>query len=155
MTGYEAAVQEQHDAVVRRWRERLQVQEDDDFRQAYRQEAVTRIIERHSQVDQPPPPSLCPASPTSPSPFNSSSSSSSNSESLNESRPRRGVQRSRKLVDNSQTAKEVAVAKGGKGKGKGPTRRKLGKKALAAAAEMSQLLDDYVPPPSSAALLNN
>ena len=34
------------------------------------------------------------------------------------------------------------------------TRRKLEKKALAAAAEMSQLLDGYVPPPSSAVLLS-
>jgi hypothetical protein len=48
----------------------------------------------------------------------------------------------------------VAAAKGGKGKGKGHTRRKLEKKALAAAAEMSQLLDGYVPPPSSAVLLD-
>jgi len=46
----------------------------------------------------------------------------------------------------------MAVAKAGKGKGKGPTRRKLGKKALAAAAEISQLLNGYVPPLSSAAL---
>jgi hypothetical protein len=59
------------------------------------------------------------------------------------------------MVDKSQTAKDVAVSKGGKGKGKAPTRLKPGKKALAAAAEMSQLLDGYVPPPSSAALLDN
>jgi hypothetical protein len=44
---------------------------------------------------------------------------------------------------------------GGKWKGKAPTRLKPGKKALAAAAEMSQLLDGYMPPPSSAALLDN
>jgi len=49
-------------------------------------------------------------------------------------RPRRGVRRTQKLVDNSQTAKEFAASNR---KGKGPTRRKPGKKALAAAAEMS------------------
>jgi len=38
--------------------------------------------------------------------------------------------------------------------GQGPTRRKPGKKALAAAAEMSQLLDGYLPPRSSALLLD-
>jgi hypothetical protein len=66
-------------------------------------------------------------------------------------RPRRGVRRTQKLVDNSQTAKELAASIR---KGKGPTRRKPGKKALAAAAEMSQLLDGYLPPPSSAVLLD-
>jgi hypothetical protein len=55
------------------------------------------------------------------------------------------------LVDNSQIAKEVAASNG---KGKGPTSRKPGKKALAATAEMSQLLDGYLPPPSSAVLLD-
>jgi hypothetical protein len=95
----------------------------------------------------------------------SSSSSSSNSDIDSDSdsghrdaaettearRPRRGVRQTQKLVDNSQTAKELAASKGWKGKG--PTRRKPGKKAAAAAAEMSQLLDGYQPPPSSAALL--
>jgi len=92
----------------------------------------------------------------------SSSSSSSNSDIDSDSghrdaaetteapRPRRGVRRTQKLVDNSQTAKELAASKGPKGKG--PTRRKLGKKA-AAEAEMSQLLDGYQPPPRSAVLL--
>jgi hypothetical protein len=65
---------------------------------------------------------------------------------------RRGVRRTQKLVDNSQTAKELAVSKGGKGSG--PTKRKPGKKALAA-AEMSQLLNGYLPPPSSAAQLED
>jgi hypothetical protein len=59
-----------------------------------------------------------------------------------------------KGADNSQTAKEVAASKG-KGKGKGTTMQKPGKKALAAAVEMSQLLDSYVPPPSSAILLED
>jgi hypothetical protein len=92
----------------------------------------------------------------------SSSSSSSNSDSdgghrdaaetTEAPRPRRGVRRTQKLVDNSQAAKELAASKGWKGKG--PTRRKPGKKAAAAAAaEMSQLLDGYQPPPSSAVLL--
>jgi len=93
----------------------------------------------------------------------SSSSSSSNSDSDSNSghrdaaetteapRPRRRIRRTQKLVDNSQTAKELAASNR---KGKGPTRRKPGKKALAAAAEMSQLLDGYLPPPSSAVLLD-
>jgi hypothetical protein len=55
------------------------------------------------------------------------------------------------MVDNSQTAKELAESNR---KGKGPTRRKPGKKALAAAAKMSQLLNGYLPPPSSAVLLD-
>jgi hypothetical protein len=52
------------------------------------------------------------------------------------------------MVDNSQIMKDLAASKA-------PKRRKLGKKALAAAAEMSQLLDGYVPPPSSATLLDS
>jgi len=79
MTGYEAAIQEQRNAAVRCRRQLIQAPEDDDFRQAYTQEAVARIIERHSQFDPPPPPSLSPASPTPPSLPNSSSSSDSES----------------------------------------------------------------------------
>jgi hypothetical protein len=92
----------------------------------------------------------------------SSSSSESNSDSDSEtgdaartteaSQPRQGVRRTQKLVDNSQTAKEVLALKG---KGKGPTRRKPRKKALVAAEEMLQLLDGYMPPPSSAILLED
>jgi hypothetical protein len=82
----------------------------------------------------------------------SSSSSSSDSDSHSETgkpqRPRRGVQRTQKLVDNSQTARELAAARSK------PKRQRPGKKALAAAAEMSQLLDAYVLPPSSAVLLD-
>jgi hypothetical protein len=70
------------------------------------------------------------------------------------SRPRRGVRRTQKLVDNSQTAKEVAASKG-KGKGKGTTMQKPVKQAMAAAVEISQLLDGYVPPPGSAILLED
>ena len=62
-------------------------------------------------------------------------------------RPKREVRRSWKLVENSQTRKEVAAFRA-------PKRHKPGKKALAAAAEMSQLLDGCVSPPSSAVLLN-
>jgi hypothetical protein len=94
--------------------------------------------------------------PQPPSPFNissdsdSDSDSNSNSDSDNDNsdnetgklqRPRRGVRRTQKLVDNSQTARELAAARSK------PMKRRLGKKALAAAAEMSQLLDAYVPPP--------
>jgi hypothetical protein len=46
------------------------------------------------------------------------------------------VRRSRKLAENSQTRKDVAASKVSK-------RRKPGKRALAAAAEMFQLLDGY------------
>ena len=52
------------------------------------------------------------------------------------------------LAENSQIRKDVAESRV-------PKRRKPGKKALAAAAEMSQLLDGYVPPHSSAVLLKN
>jgi hypothetical protein len=161
MTGFEAAIQEERDALVRSRREAAQAQEDEDFRLQYRKEAVAQVIERHSQRDQPPSPSPAPGVPLPPSPINASSSGmSSSSESDGETgepqRPRRGVRRTQKLVDNSQTAKEVAAARsGGKGKATAPTRRKPGKKALAAAAEMSQLLDRYIPPPSSAVLLDN
>jgi hypothetical protein len=151
MTGFEAAIQEERDALVRSRREAMQAQEDEDYRLQYRKEAVAQIIERHSQQDQP---SLQP--PINISSSSSSSSSDSNSDGDGDSeteeaqRPRRGVRRTQKLVDNSQTAKDIAVLKG-----KAPKRRKPGKKALAAAAGMSQLLDGYIPPPSSALLLDN
>ena len=118
--------------------------------------AVARIIESYSQRQQSSPP-------PSPSQYPSSSPSSSNNDSDSDKetrepagaaeaqRPRRGVWQMQKLVDNSQIAKEVATSNG---KGKGPTRRKPGKKALVAAAEMSQLLDGYLPPPNSAVLLD-
>src|ERR1700722_14716877 len=80
MTAYEAAIQEERDAVVRRRRQHIRTQEDEDSRQAYREEAVARIVERHSQVGQPPPSSPSPAS-TSPPPSSSSSSSNSDGDS--------------------------------------------------------------------------
>lgn len=52
-----------------------------------------------------------------------------------------------KAADNSQKRRE--------GHSEGPKSRKPGKKTLQAAAEMSQLLDGYVPPPSNAALLDS
>lgn len=73
-----------------------------------------------------PPPSPSLTSPTPRSPL--ISSFPSDSESPYESRPKRGVPRTQKLVDNSQTAKEVGAAKEGKRKGSGPTRRKPGRK---------------------------
>jgi hypothetical protein len=104
-----------------------------------------------SSASRPPSPPLMPPL-SSMSSFSSSSSSSSSDDespeqSLEAQRPRRGTRRTQKLVDNSQAAKDVVATKG-----KAPRRRKPGKKALAAAAEMSQLLDGYLPPPSSAAL---
>jgi hypothetical protein len=143
MTGFEAAIQEERDALVRRRRDAQQAQEDEDYCLQYREEAVERITERHSQRQQP---SDCPPPSPSPSPSPSLSVPSS-SETEEPQRPRRGVRRTQKLVDNSQTAKEVAAARS-------KPRRKPGKKALAAATEMSQLLDGYIPPPSSAVLLD-
>jgi hypothetical protein len=163
MTGHEGALQDEIDVAVRRRREAINAQAEYNDRCYYTDQAVKATVERHSQRQEPPsaqpssPPSPSPASPIPRSLLVSSSpslSSSSDSESPHESRPRRGVRRTQKLVDNSQTAREVAAAKGRKGKDKEPMRRKPGKKALAAAAEMSQLLDGYVPPPSSAVLLN-
>jgi hypothetical protein len=43
----------------------------------------------------------------------------------------------------------------GRRRSRAPKRHKPGKKALTAAAEMSQLLNGYVPPPISVVLLNN
>ena len=130
-TGFEAAIQEEREALVRRRQDAKQAQEDEDHRLHYREEAVSRIIERHSQRQQSPPPSP----------------SDSDSETGEPQRPRRGVRRTQKLIDNSQTTREMAARSK-------PMKRRLGKKALAAAAEMSQLLDAYVPPPSSAVLLD-
>ena len=135
---------------MRRRREIRQAEEDEDFRQRYHEEAIARILACHSQQQQPsappsPSPSLSlsvPPPPLNPPPsgMSSSSSSSSNSDSDSGHRdaaetteapwPKRGVRRTQKPVDNSQTAKELAASKGWKGKG--PTRRKPGKKAAAA-----------------------
>jgi hypothetical protein len=118
--------------------------EDEDYRLQYCKEAVACIIERHSQPQQS-------SNSPPPSPSTSSSSSSSSDSETGEpqvQRLRRGVRRTQKLVDNSQTAKEVAAAR------PKPKRQRPGKKALQAAAEMSQLLDGYIPPPSSAVLLD-
>jgi exonuclease VII large subunit len=173
MTGLKAALQEEVDAAVRRRREAIQAQDDDDYRRRYLKQSVKDIIERQSQRDEPlpnyqplltsPSPSaspnvLSPASMSSSSkvsPSLSSSGDNSGDDSENggggkteNRRPRRGVRRSRKLVENSQTRKDIAASKA-------PKRRKPGKKALQAAAEMSQLLDGYIPPPSSAVILNS
>jgi hypothetical protein len=173
MTGHEAALQGEVDAAVKRRREAIEAQAEHDDRLWFTEESVRGIIERHSQRDEPPPSyqPLCPSplpsanipSPSSMSFSDESSSSSNNSENNSDNRgeigepqrPRRGVRRSRKLVENSQTRKDVEASKAkGKGKGKAPKMRKPGKKALQAAAEMSQLLDGYILPPSSAVLLN-
>ena len=139
---------------MRRQREIRQAEEDEDFRLQYREEAIARINARYSQQQQPapPPPLNLPPSSSSSSESDSDSDPREVVETVEAPRPRRGVRRTQKLIDNSQTAKELAAWKGGKGKG--PTKRKPGKKALAAAREMSQLLDAYVPPPSSAVLLD-
>jgi hypothetical protein len=124
MTGLEAALQEERDAIVRRPREIRQAEEDEHFRKQYREEAIACILARHSQQQQssaPPSPSPSPSpslsAPPPPSGTPSSSSSSSSdsdsdsghrdaAETTEAPRPRRGVWRMQKLVDNSQTAKE-------------------------------------------------
>ena len=63
MMGFEAAIQEERDTLVRRRRDAKQAQEDEDYRLQDREEAVARIIERHSQRQQSPPPSLAPSMP--------------------------------------------------------------------------------------------
>ena len=120
MTGLEAALQEERDKLVRQRREAIQANDDEAFRLQYREEAIARINTRHSQQQQP-----------SSSSSSSESHSDSNSETgdvtetaeaLQPRRPRRGVWRTQKLIDNSQIAKEVAISKGNcKSKG-----RKLG-----------------------------
>jgi len=157
MTGHEAALQEEVDAKVRRRREAVEAEDEYNDRHYYNERSVKDIIERHSQQQDPhtssqsPSPAPPPSLPSSSSSSSSADDSGDDSENVGETgaarRPRRGVQRSRKLVENSQTRKDVAASKA-------PKRRKPGKRALAAAAEMSQLLDGYIPPPSSAALLN-
>jgi len=120
MTGYEAALQEEVDAAVQHRREVIQAQDDADFRQRWFDRSVKDIIERHSQRDDPPLPNINePAlsyqplpSPPLPSPDSTSSSTKASSSSSSDSdiegepaenlRPRRGVRRSRKLVENSQ-----------------------------------------------------
>jgi hypothetical protein len=155
MTGLEAALQEEVDAAVRRRREAIQAQDDDDYRCRYLKQSVKDIIERQSQRDEPLPsyqPLLPFPSPSEAFPSSSSDNSGDDGENGGETaenqRPRRGVRRSRKLVENSQTRKDITASKA-------PKRRKPGKKALQAAAEMSQLLDGYIPPPSSAVILNS
>ena len=115
MTWLEAALQEEHDKLVRRRREIRQAEEDEDFRLQYREEAVARINARHSQQQQ-----------SSHLPPSSQSSSDSDSDSDSDSepgeavetaeapRPKRGVRRTQKLVDNSQTARKLAASKGGR-----------------------------------------
>jgi hypothetical protein len=102
---------------------------------------VAQIIEHHNQRDQTPSPS-----PT-PSMSSSTTSSESDGETVKQQRPARRVRRTQKLVDDSQTTKDIAASKA-------PKRRKPGKKALAAAVEMSQLPDGYIPPPSRVVLLD-
>ena len=50
----------------------------------------------------------------------SSSNSHNDSNSPYNSRPKRGVRRTQKLIDNSHTAKEVATVKGEKGRARDP-----------------------------------
>ena len=49
MTGLEAAIQEERDAIVRHQREAIKAQEDYEYHIRYREEAAASIAERHSQ----------------------------------------------------------------------------------------------------------
>ena len=67
-----------------------------------------------------------------------------------------------KAAENTQQQKDGLLGAKAKTKVKGkerekaaPKRRKLGKKALQARLEMSQLLDTYTPPPSNSVILNS
>ena len=70
------------------------------------------------------------SSPSSSDSESSSSDSDNAGEPVENLRPKQGVRQSWKLVENSQTRKEVAAFKA-------PKRRKPGKKAVAVVAEMS------------------
>jgi hypothetical protein len=94
----------------------MQAQEDEDYRLQYREDAVAQIIERHSQRDQPPPPINISSSSSS---SDNNSDNNSDCETGEPQRPRRGVQRTRKLIDNSQTAKDIAASKAPKGASQG------------------------------------
>ena len=74
MTGFEVAIQEERDTLVRRRRDAKRAQEGEDYRLQYDEEAVARIVGRHSQRQQSPPPSPAPRMPQP------SSSSDSDSE---------------------------------------------------------------------------
>jgi hypothetical protein len=132
MTGLEAALQEEVNAAVRRRRKAIEAQAEYDDRLRYTEESVRGIIKRHSQQDEPPPSSqLLLSSPSSnmPSPSSSSSSSDNSSDDSDNSenragsaenlRPRRGVRRSRKLVENSQTRKDITASKAPRGASQG------------------------------------
>jgi hypothetical protein len=129
---------------VRRRRDAKQAQKDEDYRLQYHEEAVARIVERHSQRQQSPPPSPALSMPQP------SSSSDSDSETGEPRRPRRGVPRTQKLVDNSQTEREMAAARSKLMK------RQLGEEGFSGSSSGDVAsADAYVPPPSSAVLLDN
>jgi hypothetical protein len=48
MTAYEAAIQGERDTLVRRHREAIEAQENEDHRPQYLEAATAQIIERHS-----------------------------------------------------------------------------------------------------------
>jgi hypothetical protein len=53
MTGFEAATQEERDAVIRHRRKAIKAQEDNGYRRCYLEEAVASNAKRHSQRDKP------------------------------------------------------------------------------------------------------
>ena len=53
MTGFEAAIQKERDALVRRCKEAIEAQKNEDYLHQYGAEAVARNIERYNQSQQP------------------------------------------------------------------------------------------------------
>jgi hypothetical protein len=170
MTSLEAALQEEVDMAVRRRRDAIQAQgeHDDEHRHAERMRQETlHYSKRHTS---PPisisssgsaslPPSFQPPNSMPSSHCPSSSSSSDDDDGgdgeVEDQRPRRSKPRkSLKAIENSQQRRDGLLGGGPKAK-ELAKRRKPGKKALAAAAEMSQLLDAYVPPPSDTVILDS
>ena|SRR5579871_5737314 len=99
------------------------------------------------------PPNSVPSSPFSNNDDSDGEVESDGASRVEDQRPRRSKpKKSLKAVENSQQQRDWLLGP----KAKEPVkRRKPGKKALAAAAEMSQLLDAYVPPPSNTVILDS
>jgi hypothetical protein len=127
-----------------------------------RQETLLRNSQRHPFlpifISNSLSPSFQPLNSVPSSPFNNDDDGDGGIESggaseVEDQRPRRSKPRkSLKVVENSQQRRGGLLGP----KAKEPAKRhKPGKKALAAAAAMSQFLDAYVPPPSNTIILDS
>jgi hypothetical protein len=135
-TSFEAAIQEERDALVRRCKEAIQAQEDEDYLHQYKVEAVVHNIERRSQSQQlsnPPPASpphivIPPLSGMSIIDISSSSSSSESDRPDDEGtreaqRPRRRVWRTQKLWSTTVRQRKMLQLQRAKAKAKAKDRR--------------------------------